>query len=99
MTGSVSHYLGVLAAALRSFDDADRRFAAGARGHLRVGAPTWLARTSHEWARMLLVRRHTGDVENARGLLTQALATTRQFGLASLEHDIRGLLQELRSRN
>jgi hypothetical protein len=50
-----------------------------------MGAPTWLARTHLEWARMLLMRRQPGDVERARELLGQALATARELGLGTVE--------------
>lgn len=55
--GSVLHYLGLLAATMDRYDDAEARLAAAATTHQRIQAPTWLARTRLEWARMLLTRR------------------------------------------
>jgi tetratricopeptide (TPR) repeat protein len=51
-TGSVSHYLGLLASAMGRFDEADRHFAVAAKAHRRVRAPNWLARTERERARI-----------------------------------------------
>ena len=82
---SVSHYLGMLATTLGRFEDAARHFATAAARHETIGAPTWLARTRLEWARMLLSRRQVGDVDQARELLGQALDTARDLGLANIE--------------
>ena len=82
---SVSHYLGMLATTLGRFEDAARHFATAAARHETIGAPTWLARTRLEWARMLLSRRQAGDVDQARELLGQALDTARDLGLANIE--------------
>lgn len=84
-TGSVRHYLGLLATVLRRFDDADAHFAAAEAVHERLGAPAWLARTRVAWARMLLVRRGTGDADRARALLDQARATAVDLQLAAIE--------------
>ncbi len=83
--GAVAHYLAVLAATFGDFDEAERRFAEAAGTHERIGAPTWLARTRLEWARMLLTRAKPGDTEQAHDLLHQALATARDRGLANIE--------------
>jgi class 3 adenylate cyclase/tetratricopeptide (TPR) repeat protein len=91
---SVSYHLGLLAATLGRFDDAEERFAAAAATEERIGAPAWLARTRLEWARMLLARRASGDAERARGLLGQALATARELGLAGIEQRAVPLLEQ-----
>jgi tetratricopeptide (TPR) repeat protein len=90
--GSVAHYLGMLATTLDRFEEADAHFTAAAATNERVGAPTWLARTRLEWARMLLVRRQTGDAERARELLRQALTTARELGLGNVERRAMALL-------
>ena len=83
--GAVAHYLAVLAATFGDFDEAERRFAEAAATHERIGAPTWLARTRVEWARMLLTRAKPGDTEQAHHLLHQARATARDRGLTNIE--------------
>jgi tetratricopeptide (TPR) repeat protein len=85
VSGSVAHYLGLVASTLGRFDEAEERFAAAEATHERIGAPTWLARTRLEWARMLLTRRNAGDAERARELLGQALTSARGVGLANIE--------------
>jgi tetratricopeptide (TPR) repeat protein len=90
--GSVSHYLGLLAAALGHFELAEQRFRAAEAFHDRIATPAWLARTRVEWARLLLMRRGHGDADRARQLLDQALATARTMGLANIERRATALL-------
>jgi hypothetical protein len=91
--GSVSHFLGLLTTTLGSFGDAEGHFSAAAATHARISAPTWLARTRLEWARMLLVRRRPGDAEHAQRLLGQAGATARELGLVNVERRATELLK------
>jgi hypothetical protein len=83
--GSVGHYLGLLETTLGRFDRAETDFAAAAAASAALPAPTWLARTRLEWARMLLARREPGDAERARAFLGPALATARDLGLRNVE--------------
>ena len=92
VVGTVAHYLGLLATTLGRFDEAEERFTAAAATHERIDAPTWLARTRLEWARMLLDRRGAGDAERARELLAQALTTARELGLGNVERRAAALL-------
>ncbi len=93
-TGSLSHYLGLLAATMGRIDDAGARFTTAAAVHERMGAPTWLARSRAELAAVLLRRGGAGDLENARGLLDPALATAVDLGLPRVEERVRTLLAE-----
>ncbi len=83
--GAVAYYLAILASTSGDFDEAERRFVEAAATHERIGAPTWLARTRLEWARMLITRNLPGDAERARELLGQALSTARGLALAKIE--------------
>jgi DNA-binding SARP family transcriptional activator len=83
--GSFAHHLGLLATVTGQFDEADAQFAAAGEVHERMGAPTWLARTRLEWARMLLARRRPGDADQAKRLLRQARATAKERGLGNVE--------------
>ena len=85
VTGPVAFYLGVLATTVGDWDNAEAHFTSAAATHERIAAPTWLARTRLEWARMLLARAEPGDGERAHDLLRQALATARELGLANIE--------------
>jgi len=89
----VSHYLGLLATSLGRFDEAETHFETAASTQLRIGAPVWLAHTRFEWARMLLARRGLGDVEQAREMLGQSLATARELGMADVERRTVALMQ------
>lgn len=93
ITGTVAHYLGLLATTLGRFDEADAQFSAAEATHRRIGAPTWLARTQLERARMLLRHGQSGDADKAHQLLSEALATAQALGLAKLEQDAAALLQ------
>ena len=90
--GSIAFYLGLLAATVGDWRDAEARFAAAAATHERMGAPGWLARTRLEWARMLLARAESTDVERARDLLGKARAAASEFGLTSIEQQATELL-------
>jgi class 3 adenylate cyclase len=94
-TGSVAHYLGLLSAMLRRFDEAHARFAAAAGVHERVVAPIWLARTRAEWAAALLRRGNPRDADQARVLLDEALATAVDLSLDPLERRARALIEEV----
>ncbi len=92
--GAVDHYLGLLATTLGRHDVADGHFAVAERVHAGIPAPPWMARTRLEWARMLLTRRHPGDAQRARELLSEALATARELGLGGVEGRAVALLQD-----
>ena len=92
-TGGVVHYLALLSTVLGQFDEAEGEFESAAALHERMAAPTWLARTRLEWARMLQSRGQPGDVDRARELLGQALATARDLGLGAVERQAGALLQ------
>jgi class 3 adenylate cyclase len=92
VVGPNALYLAVLATTVRDWDAADAYFRDAAATHERIGAPTWLARTRLEWARMLLTRAESGDAERAHDLLRQALETARELGLPPIERDAAALL-------
>jgi class 3 adenylate cyclase/tetratricopeptide (TPR) repeat protein len=85
ISGSVSHYLGLLAATLGRFGEAESRFAAAEAVHEGAPAPAWLARTRLEWARMLFSRGQSADAEQAREILGRSLASARDHGFVNIE--------------
>jgi hypothetical protein len=91
--GAIAHYVGLLDTTFGEYDEAETNFRNAAALHDRIGAPTWLARTRLEWARMLRTRQRTGDAEQARDLLSQVLVTARELGLANLERRAVAFLQ------
>ncbi|MGH3875078.1 MAG: ATP-binding protein [Pseudonocardiaceae bacterium] len=96
--GSVTHYLGRLAATMESLDEADAHFAAAAAAHARIGAPAWLAHTQLEWAQLLLRRQRRDDVPMAARLLGQARVTARRLGLHTMEQRTIILIDQLNDR-
>jgi hypothetical protein len=82
--GPVAHDLGLLAATLGRYDDAESHFAAAAEVEERIGALLTLVHTRLEWARMLLARRDAGDVERARNLLGAARHQADSLGMTHL---------------
>jgi hypothetical protein len=89
---SVSFHLGLLAGFLGRFGEAEEHYTQAVTDHEGIGAPTFLARTRLEWARMLLTRRGTGDEARAHTLLVGASAAARDLGLLGVERDAAALL-------
>jgi tetratricopeptide (TPR) repeat protein len=80
-TGAVARPLGMLAAAMERWDDAQRHFEDALATNERIGAQSWLAHTQENYAAMLLSRGASGDREKALKLLADALATYRSLGM------------------
>jgi len=68
MRGSVSRYLGILAAATGRLQEAEDHFEAALAMNARMGAVPWLARTQRDYAQMLEARGDEGDRARAREL-------------------------------
>ena len=81
--GSLARGLGVLATALRRFDDAERHFATALEIERSMRAHPWIAHAQHDLACMLLARDEDGDAARARELLTEATAAYRALGMES----------------
>jgi class 3 adenylate cyclase len=94
--GAVTHTLGLLDTTLGRFNEGEARFAAASATHLRIGAPTWDARTRLEWASLLITRGDAADAERACELLGQAQATAQQLGLRTVERRAATLLEQVR---
>jgi hypothetical protein len=88
--GSVDRYLGLLAATMDRFADAERHLADGIAGNERLGAWPWAAHTRHDLARLLKRRARPGDAERADALDRAALATARRLGMTALAVAIEG---------
>lgn len=92
VTGSVERPLGVLAATLERWDDAEQHFAAAAEIHKRLGAKLFLARTWLNWGDALLARGDPADSQRARELLQRAVELARQHGGGAVERAAEALL-------
>ena len=82
-TGSVARYLGLLAALMERWDDAERHFEDALECNERIGARSWLAHTRRTYAAMRLARGAAGDDEAARELLGDAVAAYEELGMRS----------------
>jgi len=89
--GSVSRYLGNLAALMGRDDDAQRHYEAAIAVNARLGARGWLAHTQHEYAAMLLKRGRDQDRARANALNDQALAAADLLGMRTLQQSARAL--------
>ncbi len=83
-SGSASRYLGLLAATMSRWEDAERHFQDALQMHEKMGARPWVARTQHQYADMLLRRDEPGDREKALDLLGQTLDTAQELGMKAL---------------
>lgn len=89
--GAADRHLGMLAALLGRWPEAERHFTDALAINERQGARAWAAWTRHDHARMLLARRATGDHSSARAMLDHALTEARALGMARLEAAVAAL--------
>lgn len=93
--GSVSRHLGILAATVARWADAERHFEAALVANERIGARPWLAHTREDYARMLAARGKRGDRERGRELAAGALEEYRSLGMAGLTSAVEELERAL----
>jgi predicted ATPase/class 3 adenylate cyclase/DNA-binding NarL/FixJ family response regulator len=93
--GTASRYLGMLAATMARWDDAEQHFLEALAMNARTGARPWLAHTQHDYAIMLLTRGQPEDQTQAMTLLEAALATARELGMRALEARLTARLSPL----
>ena len=92
--GAASRHLGMLAATMKRWPEAERHFEAALAMNARQGGRPWLAHTQHQYAAMLLARNANGDRERAMALLDEALAAAREIGMAALAERAAALREE-----
>jgi tetratricopeptide (TPR) repeat protein len=92
--GSTSHFLGLLAATMKRWDEATQHFEDALEVHAKLESPARVAHTQHEYASMLLTRDYPGDREKALGLLGQALGTAERLGMEGLVEKVLALKGE-----
>src|SRR4029434_3881584 len=83
--GAASRYLGMLAATMARWDEAEQHFQAALAMNTRTGARPWLAHAQHDYAIMLLARGQPEDRTQAMSLLEKALATARELRMRALQ--------------
>jgi DNA-binding CsgD family transcriptional regulator/tetratricopeptide (TPR) repeat protein len=80
--GAADRYLGMLAATLGEPRLAGKHFEAALELNRRMGAETWVAHTSYEFARA--IRGSAGDGERAEALLEEARELAGRIGMKGL---------------
>jgi tetratricopeptide (TPR) repeat protein len=84
-SGAIARYLGLLAAMLGRWDDAQRHFEAGLEMNGRLGARGFVAHTQADYATMLAARDDGPQTrQQALSLAREALATARELGFVPL---------------
>jgi tetratricopeptide (TPR) repeat protein len=86
--GCGSRYLGLLAATCGDYDSAEKLFVEAIAVEVRMHADAWLANTQCDYARMLLERRKTGDIQRAEQLLDDAGRLSSSNELEGLQRTI-----------
>jgi tetratricopeptide (TPR) repeat protein len=81
--GSVSRYLGLLAATMKRWCEAQRHFEEALEHNARMRTRPWLARTQTDYADLLLARNEAGDRERALALIEDARAIYRDLGMSA----------------
>jgi class 3 adenylate cyclase len=94
--GSVSRYLGLLAATMGEQERARRHFKEALAMNARMGMGHELARTQVDYAQMLLAGGDGADAPKALALINQALDTAHRLDLKPLVE--RGLALKLRAQ-
>jgi DNA-binding SARP family transcriptional activator/tetratricopeptide (TPR) repeat protein len=79
--GSAARYLGMLAAAVERFDEAEPHFDQALALNASMEARPWLAHTASDYARMLRARNGRGDGARADELIEMASRTYRELGM------------------
>ena len=81
-TGAVARNLGLLAAVMGRWAEAERHFEAALEMNERFGALAWVAHTQLGFSHMLLARNEAGDRERSLDLLRSARQSFEQLGMS-----------------
>ncbi len=93
--GATSRSLGLLAATMERWEDAERQFQHALELNGRM-SPPWLAWTQYQYAEMLLRRDGPGDRQSALALMSDALETAQKLAMKPLVE--RALALKLRTQ-
>jgi len=83
-TGSTSRSLGMMAAVMGRYDDAEHHFEDALAFDQKMNARTWVVYSQYDYAKMLLARAAPADRAKALGLLQQALNTAEELGMKKI---------------
>jgi DNA-binding CsgD family transcriptional regulator len=96
--GAAAYYLGLLAATMGRWEEAQGHFAYALAMNARMGAKPALAHTQYAYAKMLLAREQPDDRAPAMALLDEALAISLELGMHTLEERVVALRARVRSQ-
>ena len=82
--GAADRYLAMLATTLGDWETAEARFDAAMALNTQLGAPTWLAHTAYEYARMLHARDRAEDAGRITSMLSEATGLAERVGMPAL---------------
>jgi tetratricopeptide (TPR) repeat protein len=91
--GSASRPLGLLAATMSRWEEAERHFEWALEMNRQMGTRPWVAHTQHDYARMLIRRGDPGD--RARELLREARDAYETLGMTAWRETAAGDLARL----
>jgi DNA-binding CsgD family transcriptional regulator/tetratricopeptide (TPR) repeat protein len=89
--GGVARYLGILAALMGRWEQAEKHFRQALLIHERLRGRPWLARMQLDYASMLLRRGLAGDRKRAGELIASVLATAAELVMPRLTEQARAL--------
>ena len=99
--GPAGRYLGMLAATMQQWKQAEHHFTAAIAMNIRQGSKPWLAHTQYHYAAMLNARNAPGDRSRAIELLDQALdiaSALNMLTLADRTSSLRDAIKPSRAR-
>jgi len=97
--GAVDRFLGLLAATLARWQEAEQHFAAALAMNTQMGAKPWLAHTQQQYAAMLVARGEAADRAQTKALLDEALLTASELSMQPLVEKCAALAQTIPNRS
>jgi tetratricopeptide (TPR) repeat protein len=86
--GPVARFLGMLARMMGRYGEAAQHFEEALASGRRMGARPLMARTQYEYGALILAHSRPDELDKARSLIGQALATARELGMVRLEQQV-----------
>jgi DNA-binding CsgD family transcriptional regulator len=96
--GSVSRFLGQMAALKGAWEEMEEDFSRAMRRSMEFGDRPCVAETRYDWARALIHRGQARDRERARALLEAAARDADALGMRPLQRRVERLRQDINAR-
>jgi tetratricopeptide (TPR) repeat protein len=95
--GSRARELGNLASLMGRFEEAEEHFELAISQNAKAGAIPWIARSQHDYARMLLRKRDARENRRARELAETAQRVARRLPMERLILETTDLIRQIES--